>query len=214
MKTGWRGLALLASAAMAACQATVPRPVDFETAWPQLAERADRVTRYAAWRLSGRLAIDGGEEGGSGRLDWAQDGERGEMAFRGALGRGAWQMEYGPAGARLETASGTVEHGASVNEIAARHLGWSVPVNALEWWVRGLPAQGQVPTGVALDAEGLPVTFMQHGWRVSFSRYQIVDGLALPGRLDAEGPDGRVRLVVSDWRLGAAGDELPDDGRG
>ena len=192
----------------------MPRPVDFESAWPQLAERTESLQRHPAWGLSGRLAIDGGEEGGSGRLDWAQDGERGEMSFRGALGRGAWQMEYGPGGARLETASGNVEHGASVNDIAARHLGWSVPVNALEWWVRGLPAQGQAPTEVSLDAEGLPVAFKQHGWRVSFSRYEVVDGLALPGRLDAEGPDGRVRLVVSDWRLGEAGNGPPEDEQG
>lgn len=209
-----RWLALVAAAALTACQAPMHRPVDFDAAWPQLADRVDALARFDAWGLSGRLAIDGGEEGGSGRLDWAYDGGLGEMAFRGALGRGAWQLEYRPGAARLETAAGEVEHAGSVNEIAARHLGWTVPVEALAWWVRGLPAPGQEPRAVALDEEGRPAAFQQHGWRVEFSRYAMVEGVALPGRLDAEGPDGRVRLVVSAWRLGEVANGPPGDERG
>lgn len=197
----------MAVALLAACQAPMPRPADDELAQARLAERASAFEDHEAWGLSGRLAIDGGDEGGSGRLDWSHDGARGAVAFRGALGRGAWQLEYAPGAARLETAAGGVEVARSVNEIAVRHLGWPVPVDALEWWVRGLAAPDAPATSVALDADGHPAAFQQHGWRVAFSRYATVEGMALPGRLDAEGPDGRVRLVVSDWRLGPPGDE-------
>ena len=114
--------------------------------------QAERVLLYEArsgalagaerWALKGRLAVNDGEDGGSGHLNWQKHGQNSSMNFHGALGRGAWQLNVDENGAVLEWADGEIHRASSVGELVLQQLGWTIPVNALAWWVRGLTAPG------------------------------------------------------------------------
>jgi len=183
------------------CAGTPPRSEEdpaFKKAYEQ---RLERLLPIDHWAVEGRLAISDGHEGGSGSLAWMHDGEATRMSFRGALGRGAWQLLADSSGARLELADGSVEHAASVAELVLNQVGWKVPVEALSWWIKGLahpdPWQARV-----LDEEGRLISLQQFGWEVDFDRYGEASNFWLPSKLTARRGDYRLKMAVRRWRLG------------
>lgn len=201
-----RVVACLAAACLAAC-ASVPTPEDD----PSRAEKLERYEAHAAelaavehWVLDGRLAVSDDKDGGSGNLNWRQQPGLSELDFRGALGRGAWQLDILPGHAVLRLANGETWEAGDVSTLVRRHVGWEVPVDALGWWVRGLAAPGRL-SRQDFDEAGRMTHLSQHGWEVEYQRYREFSGLALPTRLEARSGERQVKFVMRDWRF-------PDEG--
>lgn len=162
--------------------------------------RAENIAGISAWSLVGKISLDDGEDGGSGRFRWDVRGDSSTMDFHGAMGRGAWHMETGPAGAVLRLADGDEHFALGVDTLVHQQIGWSIPVGALQWWVRGLAAPGSVDEQ-QLDDKGLLTSLGQFGWQIDFNRYGSDSGMAMPTRLDARKKNYRVKLAVSRWRI-------------
>ena len=163
-------------------------------------DRTQKLNAIAHWGLVGKISLDDGDRGGSGRLQWDVKPGQSELDFHGALGRGAWHLQIGAQGAVLKMANGTQESAASVGELLQESVGWPVPFDALQWWVRGLAAPGEIDSK-QLDPEGLLVSLRQFGWNVDFDRYDSVRGVGLPVRLNATRDQYRVKLAVRHWRM-------------
>lgn len=163
-------------------------------------KRAETLGLISNWGLVGKISLDDGDRGGSGKLRWNIENQHSTLEFHGALGRGAWRLQAGPEGAVLKEANGSQQAAVNVDDLVQQRMGWPVPVEALQWWVRGLAAPGVVEKE-EIDAEGRLQGLEQFGWRVEFSRYQAVEGIPLPKRLNAGRGDYRVKLAVGRWRL-------------
>ncbi len=187
--------------AVAGCSVTpsVPPPENLESIYH---DRAQRLHGLDDWALLGRLSIDDSHDGGSGRLHWQRSANEMQLDFRGSLGQGAWRLHVGPGQARLERGDGSVTAAESIDELVQAEMGWSVPVEALRWWVLGVAAPGG-DDALELDARGRPIALAQLGWTVRYDRYLPVGDLQLPGRLEATRGSYRVRLAVKRWTLGA-----------
>lgn len=203
--------ALLALVALALGACATPRPDDplqAERA-PLYDQRAERLLAQESWTLDGRLAVNDGDQGGSGRLQWRQAPEGSRLDFHGALGRGAWRLTVDPGGAELAFATGERYRADSVNELIRDQVGWSVPVQPLTWWVRGLAAPGRVESR-QLDADGTLSSLHQDGWKIEFSRYLDVAGTPMPARLTARSDQRTVKLAVKRWSWPATPSAAPD----
>jgi len=165
---------------------------------------AQNLAAISHWRLAGRISLDDGEQGGSGRLRWSVTPNTSELDFQGAMGRGAWRLSIDPQGALLREADGSEQHAKDVNVLIQQRIGWPIPLDALQWWVRGLAAPGLVEQK-QLNNDGLLVSLEQFGWTVNFSRYDSGAGQALPVRLKATHENYRVKLAVSQWQAGSHG---------
>jgi len=163
-------------------------------------KRAGVIEAVSGWNLVGRISLDDGEEGGSGRLQWVVKPDNSVMDFHGAMGRGAWHLEINPGGAVLKLADGNQYAADGVDALVEQQIGWPIPVEALQWWVRGLAAPGDI-NAQHLDDAGLLISLEQFGWRIDFNRYTSDSGVALPIRLDARQGDYRVKLAISRWHL-------------
>jgi outer membrane lipoprotein LolB len=164
------------------------------------ARRAETLSGLHDWRLTGRLAINDGSDGGSGNLNWHNSGETHEMSFRGALGRGAWRLTAGTEGAWLGMADGSEFWSPTIESLVADHVGWAVPVDALAWWVRALAAPGSAAS-VDFDEFGYPLIIEQDGWQIEFGAYRSAGAAVMPGKISAIRDSYRVRLVVKEWEL-------------
>lgn len=178
---------------------SVKEPVDADHAAYQL--RADMLGSVSEWGLSGKISLDDGDQGGSGKVQWLVQSENSEIDFHGALGRGAWHLKISPGKAVLSESNGAEETAEGVNALMQNKMGWPIPVEALQWWVRGVAAPGLIDE-VQIDSEGLLISLSQFGWRVNYNRYDSSAGVALPARLDARLGDYRVKLAISRWQLG------------
>ena len=163
-------------------------------------DRAAKLVTIPEWGLVGRISLDDGDHGGSGRLQWDVRSDSSELDFHGAMGRGAWHLQIGPEGAVLKEANGVEQTASAVNDLIQARMGWPIPVDALQWWVRGLAAPGAIEDE-ELDSEGLLVKLEQFGWSVDFSRYDSVAGMELPKRLNATRDNYRVKLAISRWQM-------------
>lgn len=160
--------------------------------------RAEKLAAITEWGFVGKISLDDGEQGGSGKLRWDVQADHSELDFHGAMGRGAWQLTIYPDRAVLREANGMEQTAADVNDVVEDRMGWRLPVSALQWWVRGLAAPGVIEDE-QFDSEGLLTSLHQFGWSVDFSRYDSRDVLALPIRLNATRDNYRVKLAISRW---------------
>jgi outer membrane lipoprotein LolB len=190
-----RQATLIATLALAGCATVAPAPAPVDWArWQQ------ELLALDGWRLTGRVAVSAGGDGGSAAIDWRQDGETADIAVSGPLGVGSLRAVLDEAGLRLEDGSGARLAGAEAEQALAGRLGTEVPVEALRFWVLGLPAPGEAFVE-SRGPDGRPQALSQAGWDVRIERYGPVRGGELPVRLSMVRDGARVRLVVSRWEL-------------
>ena len=199
--TTW-AIALAAALLLGGCvSAPVRAPVAVD---PVAAGQADaRRAAMQDWSLAGRVAVSGARQGGSGRLDWTQRGDRYELVLSAPVTRQGWRLVGDASRARLEGVEGGPREGADAGALLRQATGWDIPVRALVDWVRGVAAPEAMhgPARMVHGAGDLPARLEQAGWAIEYRDWFQAGGdrPALPRRIEATRGDARVRLVVDDW---------------
>jgi outer membrane lipoprotein LolB len=208
---GWLkvGGALAAAGLLAACAARPTRtapPVSDAAARQVQVERATVLAAHPQWSLRGRVALSDGRNGGSGRIEWQQDGPRYSVALSAPITRQSWRLTGDDQSARLEGLDGGIRQGPDAQALLREATGWTIPVAALASWVRGA-ADPQLPLAtLQFSPDGHLASLQQAGWTIDYSQWQAQPaiGIELPHRLDANRGDARVKLVIDAWDAGAA----------
>lgn len=186
---------VMSVAVLAACTSGAPRR---STDGGALSARAAALAQKSQWSLDGRVAVSDGKDGGSGRIEWRQDGADYVIEIRAPVSRQAWRISSIAGVLTLEGARRDPVHGADAEALLAREVGWRVPIAQMAWWARGLAASPAAE--VELDREGLPRTIREAGWLVEFRRFDPAHEPPLPVRIAASRPPYLVRLAVASWR--------------
>lgn len=193
--------ALLALAGLAGC-ATVPRPPP--SAAPAPAAR-DALAAFDAWHASGRVAVRTAQDGWNASFDWREAPDHGELAVRGPFGAGAARVVRTPQLIRIESGSAAplevpAPFDALEPALAAR-LGVPLPLEALRFWVLGVPAPGAPSEAVDAGAGPDVTAFRQSGWTVRVEGFVAVAGAPapLPHKVAVERDATRIRVVVDRW---------------
>jgi len=178
-------------------QTTRVSGLDAEKAYQK---RHDYLVSLDDWSLSGRLAASNSKDGGSGSLSWQKSSNSTHLSFRGAMGKGAWELQSGKGSANLRFAYGREYSASTISQLVIKHMKSDMPVEALSWWVLGL-AWSNTWEERQLDEEGRMTSLRQLGWDVNFSSYKLKDQVWLPSKLVARKQDQTVKLAISDWSL-------------
>lgn len=190
------GLLLLLALCVAGCARTPLRGPDAELLAAQ-AGREAALAEFDHWRLSGRIAVSGEGEGGSGRIDWVQRGDTYSIELSAPVSRQSWRLTGDSSGARLEGHAHGVLEDRDAEALLYRAAGWSMPLEPLRAWVRGGRAGGRAE--LAFGPDGLPARLQQGDWHIEYRSWGRFDGLSLPVRVFADSGQRRVRLVVDRW---------------
>jgi len=205
--TRWPRLTAAASLVGILLAACAPVPVRHPGTAAQLAAQAARERQLGAqqvWGLHARFAASDGRHGGSGSLEWSENGQKYSFTLRAPITGKSVQLEGGPEGAVLTGAGREPLAGRSAGEVLNAEFGWSVPVADLAWWVRGLRAPG-VPAILTFGANGLPATLDQDGWHVDYRDWYTKRSPPLPRKVYATRDPYSVRLSIQEWNGGTAG---------
>ncbi len=195
------GLTLLAGCAS---QAPAPESPREKGDW---ADQKPRLEALDSWRLAGKLGLRTPNDAQSANLDWTQRAGHYRMLISGPFGAGRSVLEGGPDGVVLTTGEGRFEAD-TPEQLMEQQLGWSLPISALDNWVRGLPSP-IVEYQLTRDTLNFPQRLRQAGWVIDYRDWTRADGLWLPRRLVMSFADWRATLVVNEWHPGAAD---PGDG--
>jgi outer membrane lipoprotein LolB len=187
----------VAVAACATVSPSVPEGSFRDALWDA---HRQQVAAIGPWRLAGRVAVSNATESWQANVYWWQSAERFDVKLIGPFGQGAVRITSGATGVQMELPDGQRVAGGDAATLLNQALGWEIPVAALSYWVRGLPASADAAEMV-LDEAGRLARLDQMGWRVAYQRYDTVEGTALPAKLFAEDGAWKLRLVVDEWRL-------------
>ena len=173
---------------------------------PQQAETSAWELHRAAlanlerWSITGRLAIQSGQEGWSATLHWDQDNENYTLRLIAPLGQGTYQLYGDNHEVSLLTAENKIYQADDPETLLQQNLGWSVPVAGLKYWIKGIPQPGINMENLVVNKDGRMTDLQQSGWRISILRYSDFNGTQLPSKLFMQNDRFKLRLVVQDWK--------------
>lgn len=193
-------LALLAGCASRA--PTTDAPPRERGDWSAQTERLQMLER---WRLAGKVGLRTPDDATSANLDWVQAPRHYRMLISGPFGAGRSVLESTPGNVTLTTGEGRFQ-AATPEQLMQQQLGWSLPISALDYWVRGLPAPGS-DHAMQADPRGFPTRLNQAGWTIEYRDWswapELAGGLWLPRRLVMSYGDLHATLIVNQWRPNA-----------
>ena len=179
-------------------------PKRHEAADPDVARQthAEELSRIRGWTLHGTLAArPTGGEASRVTLRWSQSPDAYLMRFMGPLGVGLFEVEGSASAVEARFPDGRRRNAASPEALLEQEIGWSVPLRGLRYWIVGLPAPGGVPSKAELDDRGRLARLEQAGWTVIYERYDTVDGLPLPERIQFSNASVDATVIVRRWKL-------------
>jgi outer membrane lipoprotein LolB len=121
------------------------------------------------------------------------------------LGLSAMEIRQGQGALRITTSRGDKLEGEAARLVLAQQLGFAPPLDALRYWILGVPAPGDAATAEVRDAAGVLTAFSQQGWQLQFEEFRpqptARGAVQVPARLLAQHAELRLRLVVDSWQL-------------
>jgi outer membrane lipoprotein LolB len=195
---------LLAAGALSACASIsghAPSGVGDETAWQA---RDAQLARLDHWELQGRVAIVTQSDGGSGSMDWKQQGDTLTFDFMGPLGSGGLHIQGDADSLWVKSSRGDDFVTDDPEQDFAARLHAPLPVLSMRYWMLGEP-DPHAPFDKQVDARGELVTLSQRGWQVQYQEYADVQGYTLPIRLAMQRDAVHIKVIVNQWTLDAPG---------
>lgn len=153
----------------------------------------------ADFRLRGKIAVRGPGDAFSASFDWIQTGETFDIELWGPLGQGRVTLRGDGTRLMVTDARGATISGISAEPFMASALGWSVPIAALPFWVRGRYDPGSPVEERRRAADGTLASFEQFGWTVEVSRWGDSALGQAPGRVVAAQRERRIVIVCKEW---------------
>lgn len=160
-------------------------------------EHQQQMTHLTHWELSGKIGIRSPDENQSANLFWRQQDQVYSIEMTGPLGQGGARITGQPGNIKISVAGEGDFQAGSPEELLQDTLGWSVPVEQFQWWVRGLPAPSS-PFRQQISNNRLS-ELVQDGWHVRYLRYKEHVPYTLPGKIRLSHDTLSITLIIKEW---------------
>jgi len=164
-------------------------------------ERQSYLQQLDGWDMRGRIAVDTGEQAFQGSFRWQQSEDSLDLVVRGPLGAGVLQVA-GPSDRLMVRARGETWELVNPETELSALLGWWLPVRSFSAWLLGLP-DPMFAAQTSLGPDDTLQSLEQRLWTLSYQSYQLLDGVALPRRIDLAHRDLELRVTVDRWQSAA-----------
>src|SRR5690606_34377026 len=99
------------------------------------------------------------------------------------------------------TKNGTaIAEAPTAEKLLKNATGWSLPISALQYWIKGLPAPN-LAFSATYDVFGHLILLKQQGFVVRYQHYQTVDTVDLPQLLSVQNNALFAKIVIKKWEL-------------
>ncbi len=179
---------------LASC-ARLPEQTATEMSWQ---DRVAQISALSHWKASGKLALRTPSQSESANLEWTQGNKITQILLSGPMGLGATAIESDTVQLRISRDGQTQVYDISSQAASDVIIGWDLPLQALPYWILGLPSP-QAPVLNQLVEDGLLRQIKQLGWTITYEQYQQFEQYTLPTRLTIERDSTRARLIIRHW---------------
>jgi len=173
--------------------ATAPVLMELKPDWVSLQQ-----VNY--WTVKGRVAFRNGNEGWHGRISWVSSPLEDKIKIAGPIGQGAIVILMRGDVVEVLFSDGRKEVTRDPAALLERQLGFSVPLKALRWWIRGLPEEKESFDIVKNNPDS--IVFRQGGWLISQRDFRLSPDKVRPYRLKIESEKLSLKFVIDRWEEG------------
>lgn len=159
------------------------------------------ITAVTDWKLTARIGIQTKNQGVSATLHWQQTFSNYDLRFIAPLAQGSYLFTGSPNRVTMATPDEKVYQADNAETLMQSSLGYSVYLNGLQYWVRGIPEPGRQFNQLSLDESGRLLYMKQSDFSVSILRYAELDGISLPEKLVIRGDDVELRIIIQQWDI-------------
>lgn len=188
-------------AACAGPQNIISTPPD-EQLWQQHRQQAAAIQQ---WNISGRVAVNTGNNGGHADLFWQQRDEQDyDIRLVAPFGGGTSLIQARQGGVVFTSSDGEQLYEPDIDSLLAHVDDIQFPVSGLRYWIRGIPSPASPARLLSWTPEGRVNLLQQDGWRVQLRSYKQVGPYLLPNKVFITRPDNKdidVRLVIRQWGI-------------
>ena len=199
MPTGLRQIIALSVLLLSACSTRPthePATVDPYSLWQQ---HQQQLSQLQHWSLKGRISLATDNQASSASVHWQQQSDRYFLRILGPFGQQRITVEGSAVGVTLTDAQGRVMSANNAEELLWRQSGWRLPLQDLQYWILGVPANAQQQFN--LNADGQLSSLHSQSWRIDYTRYRQVGEYWLPDKLQLHNPQLRIKLAISEWSV-------------
>jgi len=198
----YKALTLLLFLLLHGCaSAPIAPPINYlptEDAW---AVHQVQLETLENWQIRGKFSIKQHNAATSANLTWQQrDEDHYEIALSGPLGQGTVQLSGRPNQVVFKDARGNIDRARDAQTLLYQHTGWSLPIESLYYWTRGLP-DPHYDFQYSLTDHGHMHALKQHGWTLEYEEYQQYDGYTVPRKIILWHIDHRITLLLNTWHI-------------
>lgn len=162
--------------------------------------RLQQLSRLKNFEAEGVLSVYYQKKLTIANFDWQQMGDRYQIKLSGPWGLGSETLTGRPGQVSLMRSSRERYTAVSPQALLSQQLGLHLPVEALIFWARGMPAPLH-PTHVKFNDFNQIVALKQASWLVELSQYRVVKTDTLPTKLQINGKKLKLRIVVNKWKI-------------
>ena len=158
----------------------------------------------AEFAVRGKVSVTQDGERFSARFLWEQQKNGFVIELWGPLGQGRVRLEGDVNRLAIVDARGKTLTEGPAQAVMREHLGWTLPLGALIYWIRGEPTPELPVMSQRRSAEDVLMGFEQIGWTITCDDHRLVETTVqpreLPGKITAQRLGYRVSLIISQWR--------------
>ena len=168
------------------------------------AQRNEIFNRMSTWRMQGKVGLQVKQQNWTFSLSWLQQGNsQYEMNIKNPLtGSVMAYLKSSGSVVNLKAADGKQYQDSDAERLLQQRTGFSLPVNGLRYWARGIASPEAEIQALQLDNLGRPTALQQDDWVLTYTGYQNNSPSALPTRMSLERASDQVRakVVARDWQ--------------
>lgn len=164
------------------------------------AVRLQQLSQLKNFAASGVLSVYYRKKLTIANFAWQQMGDRYQMKLSGPWGLGSEILIGQPGRVTLIRSSHERYTAVSPEALLSQQLGLRLPVTALIFWARGIPAPMH-PTQIKFNDLSQIIRLKQAGWLVELSQYRVVKTDTLPTKLQINSKQLKLRIVVNKWKI-------------
>lgn len=184
---------------LGACSTITPPPAASTTlhhlSW---SERQQQLRTITAWNIRGALSITYNEKTDLTSFEWQKKQDNYFINIHGPMNVASTNIIGNQNQVVLQQASGKQIEAETAEELMQQQLGWSLPLNNLNYWIRGLPAP-HINARSLFDSYNHIQNMTQHGWQITYADYGSFSGIDLPTKIYLTSPQLRAKIVIKQW---------------
>ena len=164
------------------------------------ASRQSQLNAIRRWSIAGALSIKQNGKAQIANFSWDLRSKKNyTVQISSSLNVYNIVIQSTTHGLTLNQNNHSTLHARNPQELMQKAVGFTLPLNNLYYWIRGITAPGG--NQPQFDRFGHLTRLKQQGWNIHFMRYTHVNTLDLPQLVQLSRNNLSIRLVIRRWTL-------------